>query len=104
MAQAQEVKLSAKLPKGDENGLNPYSGLLVQHPDRMVVLVGIAAVSQTLVDHAKNTAQPTIEFSTVEIATDAHDIVALRDILDRLAKRRTPGAPPATSPIPEMFE
>lgn len=103
------VKIKAKLPEGEANGLKKQTAaLLEQDPSTVGMLVGLYHVATVTTDFEKAEKIPAISFVHVEPILDEVDRMVIREIMARAITRRQNGATqldiPGTPTVEDLLE
>lgn len=85
------MKLTAKLPAKDVNGLTAIEGDMVNRPDRCVTIVAIVDVHKLTTDMDTDDVEATVRIVAVEALTTDLDAQQARRLLDAARTRRTGG-------------
>lgn len=83
------MKLTAKLPEADANGLTAVEAQMVDRPDRCVTIVAVVDVHKLTTDMDTGDVEPTVRIVSVEALTTDLDAKAARKLLDATHTRRT---------------
>lgn len=86
------VKLKGTLPKGEADGLNSSSRLLIKEPPEIRTVVGFVRVVGENKDYEAGTVIPVIKFENVEMILDDDDAQLVAEILARRIVVRQGGA------------
>lgn len=82
------VKLSAKLPGGDADGLAPIARELINHPHRFHVLMVLVDCQNSHVDYDSGDVVPTARIRRAEVI-DRADLPAAEKLMRRALERRS---------------
>jgi hypothetical protein len=83
------AKLASALPKGSGNGLSQIAEELVEHPEKVHVLVLLVDCSKVTSEIDSGDVVPTARIRRIEAITDPIDGDRLRQVLRRAWERRT---------------
>lgn len=82
------VVLSAKLPEGDGNGLEPIVFDL-KDPNRIHVVIGIVTGKGANVDYETGDTKTTVRVRRIEVISDPEDLALAHRLMMRSLERRT---------------
>jgi hypothetical protein len=83
------AKLASKLPDGDRNGLSAIATAMVEHPDKVHVVVALVDCSKLTTNTDTGDVVPTARVRRIEVMRDVEDGRRLRQLLRREWERRT---------------
>lgn len=81
------AKISSSLPKGDRNGLGSIMRVLVDHPQRLHVLLAVVDCKSITTDNDTGDIVPTARIRHVE-AVAVEDLAAAKRLMDRAIENR----------------
>lgn len=83
-----EIKLSAKLPAGDANGLAKITGQLVKEPHKVHVLIALVDSNKTTTDHDTGDVVPVVRIRRIEVVRK-QDLTEAERLVRRALEERT---------------